>query len=168
MLTAAVAGLGITDVGKIYGRSAADFAAEAVRLAVDDAGLLLRDVDGLLVNVGKSKGLDLTLVETLGLSDLTLCLEVNAFGASAIAMVQVAATAVISGSATAVACVFADAPLREGASAGDAYRHTASKGYGSLLVASGIASTTSYYAVGGTATHGPVRYDFAAIRGRRG
>src|SRR5437867_4438237 len=44
---AAIAGLGLTEVGKVYGRTAADFADEAVRLAVTDAGLKLRDVDGL-------------------------------------------------------------------------------------------------------------------------
>ena len=38
---AAVVGLGITDTGKVYGRTAGDFAAKAVRLAVADAGLVL-------------------------------------------------------------------------------------------------------------------------------
>ena len=145
--TAAIAGLGLTEVGKVYGRRAGEFAAEAVRLAVADAGLAIADVDGLLVNAGKSGGLDLSLAETLGMSDLSLCLQVNAFGASAIAMVQLAASAVISGSARTVVCVFADAPLREGKSAGDAYRRKASTGYSSLLVGSGITSTTSYYAL---------------------
>ena len=36
---AAIVGLGITETGKVYGRSAADFAADAARLAVADAGL---------------------------------------------------------------------------------------------------------------------------------
>ena len=49
-LNAAVVGLGITPMGKIYGRSAADFAAEAVALALDDAGLRKSDIDGLLIN----------------------------------------------------------------------------------------------------------------------
>ncbi len=145
--TAAIAGLGITEVGKVYGRRAGDFGAEAVRLAVEDAGLAMQDLDGLLVNAGKSGGLDLSLAETLGLSDLSLCLQVNAFGASAIAMVQLAASAVMSGTATAVACVFADSPLREGKSAGEAYRRPATTGYSSLLAGSGITSTTSYYAL---------------------
>jgi acetyl-CoA acetyltransferase len=144
---AAIAGLGITEVGKVYGRRAGDFGAEAVRLAVEDAGLAMQDLDGLLVNAGKSGGLDLSLAETLGLSDLSLCLQVNAFGASAIAMVQLATSAVMSGTATAVACVFADSPLREGKSAGEAYRRPAATGYSGLLVGSGITSTTSYYAL---------------------
>ena len=47
---AAIVGLGITEMGKIYGRSAADFAAEAVALALEDAGLDKSDIDGLLIN----------------------------------------------------------------------------------------------------------------------
>lgn len=42
MTGAAIAGLGITELGKVYGRSATSLAAEAVRLAVADAGLSLR------------------------------------------------------------------------------------------------------------------------------
>ena len=68
----AIAGLGITEMGKVYGRSAPDFADEAVRLAVADAGLELTDLDGLLVNPGLSGGLDITLASRLGLHDLPL------------------------------------------------------------------------------------------------
>ena len=35
---------------KIYGRCAVDFAAEAIALALDDAGLNKNDIDGLLIN----------------------------------------------------------------------------------------------------------------------
>lgn len=45
----AVAGMGLTDVGTVYGRSATDFAADAVRRAAADAGLSITDIDGLLV-----------------------------------------------------------------------------------------------------------------------
>ena len=44
----AIAGLGMTEMGKVYGRTATDFAAEALALALDDAGLVKADVDGLL------------------------------------------------------------------------------------------------------------------------
>ena len=80
--TAVIAGVGLTEVGKVYGRSAPSFAAEAVRRAVTDAGLDLCDVDGLLVNAGKSSGLDVTLARRLGLRDLRMLCEVNAFGTS--------------------------------------------------------------------------------------
>ena len=39
MTGAAIAGLGITELGKVYGRSSASLAAEAVRLAMADAAL---------------------------------------------------------------------------------------------------------------------------------
>jgi len=46
----AIAGLGVTPMGKIYGRSATDFALEAIELALQDAGLQKDEVDGLLIN----------------------------------------------------------------------------------------------------------------------
>jgi len=147
MTGAAIAGLGLTDVGKVYGRSAADFAREAVRLAVEDAGLGLSDVDGLLVSSGKSGGVDLGIAEALGMTDLSLLMTVNAFGASAGAMVELAAMAIGAGSANTVVCVFADAPLREGVRGSDVYKRPVAKGFGGHLTASGISNTTAYYAL---------------------
>ena len=51
---AAIAGLGITEMGKVYGRTPSDFAGEAIALALEDAGLEARDVDGLLINANHS------------------------------------------------------------------------------------------------------------------
>ena len=51
---AAIAGLGMTELGKVFGRSPRRLAAEAVRLAVADAGLALAEIDGLLVCPGIS------------------------------------------------------------------------------------------------------------------
>ena len=82
----AIAGLGITEMGKVYGRSAPDFAAEAIRLAVADAGLTLDQVDGLLLNPGLSGGVDISLAARLGLYDLPLLSVVNAYGSSASVM----------------------------------------------------------------------------------
>src|SRR5215472_2387983 len=118
MATAAIAGLGLTELGKVYGRSPRRLAAEAVRLAAADAGLEPGDLDGLLVCPGLGGGLDTGLAQVLGLRDLRLLSVINAYGASAGAAVQLAALAVISGSASAVACVFADTPLRAGTPAG--------------------------------------------------
>jgi acetyl-CoA acetyltransferase len=145
--SAAIAGLGMTEIGKVYYRRTADFAAEAVRRAAADAGLQLSDLDGLLVSPGKAGGLDLSLVESLGLTDLSVCSQVSSFGASAIAMVELAAYAVITGAARHIACVFADAPLREDTPAGAAYRRGEARGFAGLLVGSGLASTTAYYAL---------------------
>lgn len=116
-----IAGLGITELGKVYGRTAEQFAVEAVRLAADDAGFEVAEIDGLLTNAGVRDGIGLGLQRSLGLRDLRLLSEVQAFGASAGAMVQYASMAVASGMAEVVACVFADAPLRQGTGAAAAY-----------------------------------------------
>jgi acetyl-CoA acetyltransferase len=152
MTGAAIAGLGITEVGKVYGRSAADFAADAVRRAATDAGLELHDIDGLLVSGGLNRRdrVDLSLQGDLGLTDLRLLVEMNAFGASAGAMVSYAAAAVTSGAATAVACVFADAPLKPGRSAGAAYASQGRRpvaGFRGLRTAAGAVGANIHYAL---------------------
>jgi acetyl-CoA acetyltransferase len=114
--TAAIAGLGMTEMGKVYGRTATDFAAEAVALALDDAGLQARDIDGLLINGNQSSEMAPTLQFSLGLTDLTLLSAMSAFGSTATTMLQYAAYAIASGQANVVACVFADAPLTDGGS----------------------------------------------------
>ena len=147
--TAAIVGAGLTEVGKVYGRTARSFAAEAVRLAVSDAGLTLGDVDGLLINAGKAGDLDLTLARSLGLRDLRMLSEVNAFGASAGIMVAQAATAVLSGAAEVVVCVFADTPLRPGGSSGAAYRQSSlqANGFRGAETAAGFTSVNHRYAL---------------------
>ena len=118
---AAICGLGMSRLGRVFGASPRRLAASAVRLAVADAGLQVADLDGLLICPGITGGLDVGLAQQLGMRDLSLLAVVNSFGASAVAAVQIASLAVASGSARAVACVFADTPLREGAPAGSAF-----------------------------------------------
>ncbi|HUJ07821.1 MAG TPA: OB-fold domain-containing protein [Streptosporangiaceae bacterium] len=118
---AAIAGLGMTSLGRVYGTTPRRLAASAVRLAAADAGMALADLDGLLICPGISGGLDLGLAAQLGLRDLSLLAVISSFGASAVMAVQTAALAVTSGAARAVACVFADTPLQEGARAGSAF-----------------------------------------------
>ncbi len=113
---AAIAGLGLTEMGKVYGRTPSDFAAEAIALALDDAGLQPRDIDGLLINANHSSEMAPSLQFSLGLQDLTLLCAMNAFGSTAGAMLQYAAHAIDAGQASVVACVYADAPLSEGES----------------------------------------------------
>jgi acetyl-CoA acetyltransferase len=114
---AAIAGLGLTEMGKVYGRTATDFAAEAVALALEDAGLEAAELDGLLINANHSPEMAPALQFSLGLEDLSLVCAMSAFGSTAGAMLQYAAYAIAAGQATAVACVYADAPLRDGARA---------------------------------------------------
>jgi acetyl-CoA acetyltransferase len=146
---AAIAGLGMTEMGKVYGRTAQQFAAEAVRRAVADAGLRLGDVDGLLVSAGLAGGVDLSLQDDLGLEDLRLLSQMQSFGSTAGAMVQHAAMAVEADMADTVVCVFADAPLREGTSTGAAYAadRYAPKGWGGMVASSGFTGPNSFYAL---------------------
>lgn len=117
----AIAGLGLTELGKVYGPTAADFAGEAVRRAAANAGLALSDIDGLLLSSGTTNGVHLDLQRDLELTDLRLLSEMQAYGSTAGGMVQVASMAVRAGMADVVACVWADNPLRQGRAAGAAY-----------------------------------------------
>ena len=112
----AIAGLGITKQGKVYDYNHIGFAVEAVRLALADAGLERRDLDGLLVNPGLSwadGGMgSFQLQQAMGLRDLRLSVTMNAGGATACAMIQQAAEAIDAGICHTVACVFSDASLK--------------------------------------------------------
>jgi acetyl-CoA acetyltransferase len=150
---AAIAGLGITDMGRIYGHDSYYFAGEAIRLAVEDAGLTKDDIDGLLINAGitgtsGSGGISLALQTYLGLNKLRLLNHMNAAGSTAAQMVQYASFAVVHGLANYVLCVFADAPLQANRSAGAAYggaRRPA--GMASLGSAYGMYGANSGYAL---------------------
>jgi len=118
---AAVVGLGITEMGKIYGRSAGDFAAEAVALALDDAGLRKSDIDGLLINGNGNVDMEPRLQMALGLEDLTMLNVMSAAGSTSGAMVQYAALALDAGVVSHVVLLYADTPLREDVGAAAAY-----------------------------------------------
>src|SRR5215218_291879 len=119
--SAAIVGLGITDMGKIYGRSAADFAAEAVALALDDAGLEKADLDGLLINGNGNADMEPRLQMTLGLEDLTMLNVMSAAGSTSGAMVQYAALALDAGPVNYVVLLYADAPLQPNVTAAASY-----------------------------------------------
>jgi acetyl-CoA acetyltransferase len=143
-----IAGLGVTEIGKVYGRTAAQFAADAVRRACEDAGLALADLDGLLINAGTSGGIDLRLAKQLGLRDLRLLSGIQSYGSSAGAMVSYAAMAVAAGMASTVACVYADAPLHRGRVSGEVYAgRRQPTGFDGLTVAAGFGSVNSLYAL---------------------
>jgi len=151
---AAITGLGITEQGRVYGHDASWFAAEAVRLAVEDSGLRKDEIDGLLVNqgvtpIGGMGGLELQNV--LGLTDLRLLLSMESGGATANIMVQYATLAIAAGMANHVVCVFADAPLREGRGGGAAYGGarvgSQPTGMRGLSTAYGVFGVTARYAL---------------------
>lgn len=143
-----IAGLGLTAVGKVYGPTPAQFAAEAVRRAVADAGLRLADIDGLLTSSGVTGGVSIDLQRDLGLTDLRMLSHLQSYGATAATMIQVASLAVTSGTASVVACVFADSPLRPDRGAGAAYgTRRAPAGWWGLLGASGLVGANPLYAL---------------------
>jgi acetyl-CoA acetyltransferase len=148
-VSTAIAGLGMTELGKVYGRTATDFAVDAVTLAAADAGLTLADLDGLLVNPGVNNDTDLRLQSTLGMRNTRLLATIQGFGSSAGQMVQYASMAIDAGMADAVACVYADAPLREGRKAGESYsgQRRAMRGVGALAAAAGLKAAPERYAV---------------------
>jgi acetyl-CoA acetyltransferase len=149
---AAIVGLGITEMGKIYGRTNVDFAAEAVSLALRDAGLEKSDLDGLLVNANSGfDNIGPRLQMSLGLRDLTFVNVMNSFGSTAGMMLEYASYAVSNGRAKAVACLFADAPLKEKVSSSAAYagnRLKGAVGMAGLRTAHGLFGANPSYALG--------------------
>jgi acetyl-CoA acetyltransferase len=143
-----IAGLGLTELGKVYGRTPEQFAAAAVRAAAADAGIPLSAVDGLLTSSGVTRGVSIDLQRDLGLTDLRLLTHMQAFGSTAGSRVQYAALAVQSGLASVVACVFADSPLRPERRSSAIYgtRHAGS-GWWGLLGASGVIGANPMYAL---------------------
>jgi acetyl-CoA acetyltransferase len=125
-----IAGLGITPMGKRSGPTPADLAADAIALALDDAGLKPHELDGLLVSSNRSPDMTPRLQMALGLEDMGLVAEMSAFGASAVVMLATAAGAIRDGVASAVALVFADTPLRRHQRGGAAYSRTAADAVG--------------------------------------
>jgi acetyl-CoA acetyltransferase len=117
----AVVGLGVTAMGKIYGRTAADFAAEAIALALEDAGLEKSDVDGLLLNGNGNPDMDPRLQFSLGFEDLSVMNSMRAYGSTVGSMVQYASLALGAGLAKYVVLVYADTPLKPAVGAGAAY-----------------------------------------------
>ncbi|MEP7216829.1 MAG: thiolase family protein [Anaerolineaceae bacterium] len=153
---AAITGLGITPMGRIYGQTTAELAADAVRAAIADSGLVKNEIDGLLINAGitgtTGGGLTLGLQNYLGLENLRLMNHMNAAGSTAAQMVQYATMAIAAGMANNVICVFADAPLKENTSAGAAYGAAARnpsrpKGMPGLYAAAGYFGANTPYAL---------------------
>ena len=171
---AAISGLGISEMGRVYGHDAAHFAAEAVQRAVADAGLRKSDIDGLLVNPGvTSMGAmgGVGMQNYLGLTHLRLLASMNVGGATANIMIQYAALSVIHGLANHVVCVFADAPLREGRGGGAAYAASGRSaarpaGMGGLYPAFGVYGVNALYALAARrhmAMYGTANDHFGAI-----
>ncbi|MQA28156.1 MAG: lipid-transfer protein, partial [Micromonosporaceae bacterium] len=89
---AAIAGIGATEFSKDSGRSELRLAAEAVRAALDDAGLQPSDVDGL-VTFTMDANAEVAVARELGVPCLKFFSRVSYGGGAACATVQQAAMA---------------------------------------------------------------------------
>lgn len=98
---ASIVGIGQTEFSKESGRSELQLACEAVRAALDDAGLGPSDVDGL-VTFSQDTTEELELGRNLGFGDITMFSRITYGGGAAAATVQQAAMAVASGVAECV------------------------------------------------------------------
>ncbi|MGP3980610.1 lipid-transfer protein [Streptomyces sp. KR80] len=100
---AAIVGIGATEFSKDSGRSELKLAVEAVRTALDDAGLTPGDVDGM-VTFTMDTSPEITVAQAAGIGELSFFSRVHYGGGAACATVQQAAMAIASGVAEVVVC----------------------------------------------------------------
>ncbi|WP_030973893.1 lipid-transfer protein [Streptomyces sp. NRRL S-1824] len=100
---AAIVGIGATEFSKDSGRSELKLAVEAVRAALDDAGLTPADVDGLVTFMMDTSP-EITVAQAAGMGELSFFSRIHYGGGAACATVQQAALAVASGVADVVVC----------------------------------------------------------------
>ena len=100
---AAIAGIGETEFSKQSGRTELQLACEAVKAALDDAGLRPGDVDGM-VTFTVDENEEIEVARNLGISDLTFFTRVPHGGGAAAGTVMQAAMAVATGAADVVVC----------------------------------------------------------------
>ena len=116
----AIVGVGYTPQGRVPGRSAMSFHVEAARNAIEDAGLKVEDVDGILTQPlpGDSPNNGpWDIAQQLGARIRFGSLQ-GAMGATAGCMVFHAAAALIYGLANYVVCTYAESPLSSGVGTG--------------------------------------------------
>lgn len=115
----AIVGVGYTPQGRIPDRSAISFHLEAARNAIEDAGLKIGDVDGILTQPapGDPTVHPWGIAQQLGLR-VRFSSEQSAWGATAGGMVLHAAAALIYGLANCVVCTYGESPLGGGKGAG--------------------------------------------------
>ncbi|KOV60044.1 lipid-transfer protein [Streptomyces sp. MMG1121] len=100
---AAVVGIGATEFSKNSGRSELRLAVEAVRAALDDAGLAPADVDGM-VTFTMDTNPEITVAQACGMGELTYFSRVHYGGGAACGTILQAAIAVATGVAEVVVC----------------------------------------------------------------
>ena len=99
----AIVGIGQTEFSKNSGRSELQLTLECVKAAIEDAGLKLSDIDGL-VTYSIDGSDEIAVARGLGLEQLTFFSRVPHGVGGAVSMVQQAAMAITSGMCEAVVC----------------------------------------------------------------
>jgi acetyl-CoA acetyltransferase len=100
---AAIAGIGATNFSKASGRSELRLAVEAVRNALDDAGLTPADVDGMVTFTMDTNN-EIEVARSLGVPELKFFSRIHHGGGAACGTVQQAVLAVATGTADVVVC----------------------------------------------------------------
>jgi acetyl-CoA acetyltransferase len=98
---AAIVGIGQTEFSKNSGRSELQLACEAVKAALDDAGLRPADVDGMTTFTMDTND-EIEVARAVGIGDLTFFSRVPHGGGAAIGVIQQAVMAVATGVADCV------------------------------------------------------------------
>jgi len=114
----AIAGVGLSEFGKIPDQSTIGFTLIGIQRAVEDAGLSRDDVDGLLVAMpammGEEHGWAARIAALLELSTgFSYTMDIG--GATPVAMVQTAAMAIEAGLASVVVCAYGHSESPRGA-----------------------------------------------------
>lgn len=97
----AIVGIGATDFSRNSGRSDLTLATQAALAAIDDAGLVPADVDGI-VRCSQDTVYSHDLADAIGVPDLNFWSDVGPGGVAPAAMVGQAVAAIMSGQATTV------------------------------------------------------------------
>lgn len=100
----AIVGIGQTRFSLVAKTDRLVLALEAIKNAIDDAGLAIADIDGIVRYTIDGSANDQILVNNLGMKDLAFSAEVPYYGGSACATVATAAAAVAAGLANYVVC----------------------------------------------------------------
>lgn len=113
--TCCIVGIGESPVGKVPGTSTLGFNVLAAKLAIDDAGLTNKDVDGVLTThpYGDPPFMySVQIAEKLGIEP-SYATDLNLGGATPVALVEHAVMGIQAGLATTVVCTFGES-LRSG------------------------------------------------------
>ena len=93
----AVVGVGLTKLGRVPGKNPDELAAEAIKLALEDAGMKKTEIDGYIYQQGMGGGPNDTVPLQMAGIPASLVWQVQSLGSFALVMVSMATTAIEAG-----------------------------------------------------------------------